>query len=99
MPIKTSESAPWNVYMLRCVDETLYTGITKNLDRRLAEHDSGKGAKYTRGRGPHQLIYVEPCTDRSSATKREREIKTLSRDQKMALVEEVPSKSQFNSGF
>ena len=69
----------WYVYILRCGDGTLYTGITDDVERRLAAHRSGKGAKYTRGRGPLEL------EDKSTALKREAQIKKLSRSQKLAL--------------
>lgn len=77
----------WTVYILECADRSLYTGITNNLDRRLAEHQAGKGAKYTRGRGPLKLVYREACRNRSTATKRELEIKAMSRVEKLALIE------------
>ena len=73
--------------MLKCSDDTLYTGITTDLDRRIDEHNnSPKGAKYTRIRRPVELIYSEGCEDKSSASKREIEIKKLSRIQKLELV-------------
>ncbi len=75
------------VYIIRCSDGTLYTGITNHLQRRLSEHNQGKGAKYTRGRFPVQLCYIEEGKGRSWALKREREIKRLSRTQKIALIE------------
>ncbi len=75
----------WTVYILQCRDGTLYTGITDNLPRRLAAHNGGKGAKYTRGRGPVVLVHQESCPDRSAALRRERAIKALSRSQKLAL--------------
>ena len=76
----------WIVYILQCGDGTLYTGITNDLDRRMAEHEAGQGAKYTRGRGPFQLVYNEICKDRGFASKREMEIKSLNRDQKLRLI-------------
>ena len=76
----------WTVYILRCADGTLYTGITNDLDRRMAEHRSGTGAKYTKGRGPFQLVYQEACQDRGFASKRENEIKSLDRKSKLSLV-------------
>ena len=76
----------WIVYILRCGDGTLYTGVTNNLPRRLAAHRAGKGAKYTRGRGPLVLAYQERVPDRSAALRREREIKDLSRAEKEALI-------------
>ena len=76
----------WIVYILQCGDGTLYTGITNDLDRRMGEHEAGQGAKYTRGRRPIQLVYKEVCKGRGYASKREMEIKSLSRDQKLKLV-------------
>ncbi len=77
----------WCVYILRCKDETLYTGSTDDFEKRLAAHRAGKGAKYTRGRCPLEPVYRELCENRSAALKREWEIKQLSRGQKLALVE------------
>lgn len=71
--------------MLRCKDDTLYTGITDDLPRRLAKHQAGKGAKYTRGRGPLRLVYMENCLDHSLALRREIQIKKLPRTEKLAL--------------
>ena len=76
----------WVVYILRCGDGTLYTGITNDLVKRFSAHSSGKGAKYTRGRGPLQLVYQEACFDHSAALKREAEIKKLSREEKEKLI-------------
>lgn len=76
----------WVVYILRCADDTLYTGITNDLERRIVAHGEGKGAKYTRGRGPYNLVFSEACPDKGSALKRELEIKALSRDEKLLLV-------------
>lgn len=76
---------PWYVYMLRCGDGTLYTGITDDVDRRFAAHQAGKGAKYTRGRGPLELVYREELADKSAALKREYQIKRLPRMEKQAL--------------
>ena len=75
----------WVLYILRCKDDTLYTGITDDLQRRLAAHRAGKGAKYTRGRSPLNLEYVEVCIDRSHALKRELAVKALPRRMKLAL--------------
>lgn len=75
------------VYILQCSDKTLYTGITKDIKRRVREHnESCKGAKYTRVRRPVMLLYSEECGDRSSAAKREHAIKKLTREQKLALI-------------
>lgn len=76
---------PWYVYILRCGDGTLYTGVTDDVERRFAAHQAGKGAKYTRGRGPLELVYREEQPDKSAALKREIRIKRLSRPQKLAL--------------
>ena len=77
----------WKLYILRCGDGSLYTGITDDVQRRLATHRSGKGAKYTRGRGPLELVYQEFCGSHSHALHRELEIKALTRSQKIALCE------------
>jgi putative endonuclease len=76
----------WVCYILRCADDTLYTGISNDLEKRLAAHNAGTAAKYTRARGPVQLVFVEPCADKSSALKREIAIKKLSRAQKIHLI-------------
>lgn len=76
----------WVLYMLQCGDGTLYTGITDNLQRRLAAHRAGKGAKYTKGRGPLVLRYLEHCEDHSHALRRELAIKSLPREQKLLLL-------------
>lgn len=76
----------WTVYILRCADGTLYTGITNDLERRVSAHETGQGAKYTKGRGPFQLVYNETCEGRGEASKRENEIKSLSREEKLRLV-------------
>lgn len=78
------------VYILRCGDGTLYTGSTDNVERRLAVHQSGKGAKYTRSRGPLTLVYREELPDKSAALKREAAIKKLNRTQKLNLIAENP---------
>jgi putative endonuclease len=79
----------WIVYILRCADGTLYTGITNDLERRMAEHEAGQGAKYTKGRGPFKLVYQETCRDRGLASKREIEIKSLDRKAKLLLVSTI----------
>ena len=76
------------VYILRCADGTLYTGITDCLERRLAAHNSGRGAKYTRGRVPVALVYREACPDKSAALRRECAIKRLRREAKERLIQE-----------
>ena len=76
----------WTVYMLECADRSLYTGITKDLDRRMAGHTAGKGAKYTKGRGPFRLVYRETCQSRAEASRRETAIKLLARAKKLRLL-------------
>lgn len=78
----------WQVYIARCADGTLYTGIARDVVKRIAEHNAGKGAaaNYTRARRPVVLVYREEAADRSSASKREYQIKQLSRTEKLALV-------------
>lgn len=78
----------WFVYILRCADDTLYTGIAKDVKSRLDQHnnDNVKGAKYTRARRPVELVYSEVCDSRSSASKREYAIKKLSRAEKLLLI-------------
>jgi len=77
-----------HVYVLSCVDDTFYTGYTTDVERRVAEHNAGEGAKYTRGRTPVELVHVETYDSRSAALSREYEIKQLSRPEKAALVED-----------
>lgn len=77
----------WCVYILECGDGSLYTGITDDLERRLKAHSSGKGAKYTRGRGPLILRYREDCEDHSTALRRELQIKALKREKKLELIQ------------
>lgn len=76
----------WKLYILECGDGSLYTGITVDITRRLAEHQSGKGAKYTRGRSPLKLLYSENCESKSAALLREMTIKRLSKAMKLKLV-------------
>ena len=82
----------WYLYILRCGDGTLYTGITTDVHRRLEAHRQGRGAKYTRGRGPLELIYQEECGTHSEALKRELAVKQMSRAEKETLMEKFPGK-------
>ena len=77
----------WLLYILRCGDGTLYTGIAVDVQARLEMHRSGKGAKYTRGRGPLELVYTEVCGTHSDALKRELEVKALPTGEKRRLFE------------
>lgn len=79
----------WVCYLLRCADDTLYCGITNDLTKRLAAHNAGEGAKYTRGRLPVRLVYEEACKDKSTALKREMQIKRLPRGAKEALLQDA----------
>jgi putative endonuclease len=81
----------WNVYIVRCADDTFYTGICLDIERRIYEHnhDDTLGARYTRSRRPVILIHSEKSASRSEAAKREREIKSLSRIEKQALIRTV----------
>ena len=76
----------WYLYILRCKDNTLYTGITTNVEKRLQQHRSGKGAKYTRDRAPLELVYQQVCKDHTEALKREAFVKKLTRKDKEALI-------------
>lgn len=76
----------WNVYLARCADGTLYCGIAPDVAARLAAHDAGKGARYTRGRGPLELLLTRRCRDRGLALRIEHAVKGLSRPQKLALA-------------
>lgn len=76
----------WHLYILRCKDGSLYTGITTDVEKRYGQHQAGKGAKYTRGRGPLELVYREVCGSHSEALKRELEIKALPREKKLEMI-------------
>ena len=81
-------SDDWFVYIVRCQDDTLYTGITKDLNRRLAQHNAGRGgAKYTQPRRPVRLVYAEAASCRAAAARREYQIKHLSPQGKLALID------------
>ncbi len=77
---------PYFVYILRCKDKTLYTGITTDLERRQEEHKNKIGSRYTRSRGAGKIVYSEKYKNRSLASRREAEIKKLKRIQKLALI-------------
>lgn len=76
----------WQVYIIHCSDDSLYTGISTDVERRFAEHTAGSGAKYFRGRSPRQIVYLEQDHDRSSASRREIQIKKLRPDEKRSLI-------------
>lgn len=76
----------WFCYLLECADGTLYTGISNDLDKRLAAHNGGSASKYTRSRLPVKMVYAEPHADRASASRREAALKKMSRAAKLALA-------------
>jgi len=76
----------WFVYVVRCADRSLYTGVTTGAERRITEHNEGRGARYTRSRGPVALVYLETVADRGAALRREHEIKRMTAAGKKALV-------------
>lgn len=82
----------WCVYLLLCGDGSIYTGITNDLPRRLAAHARGRGARYTRGRGPLTLLHSEPARTRSAALRREHQIKRLRRAGKLRVLDTVPAR-------
>lgn len=79
---------PWFVYMVECSDQSLYTGIAINPEQRVARHNEGSGARYTRSRRPVTLVYSEPASDKGAALRREAEIKRLSAGEKRAIIAE-----------
>lgn len=81
----------WYVYLLRCADDTLYAGCTTDPKRRLQQHNSGRGAKYTRSRRPVTLVYLEQAENHSQALRREAALKRLSRNEKLALADTCSS--------
>ena len=78
----------WYVYIIKCSDRSLYTGVTTDIERRIGEHNAGKAARYTQGRTPVRLVHDENHPDRSKALKREAEIKSWPRYKKLALIKE-----------
>jgi len=80
----------WQVYILRCRDDTFYTGITNNLEKRIQRHNLGTASRYTRTRLPVSLVYQEAAADRGAASRREAEIKKLKRRAKLKLIEQPP---------
>lgn len=91
--------SPWHVYIVRCADASLYTGIAKNLRTRISEHNGGGGAKYTRTRLPVELVYTEQASDRSAAQRREATIKQLTAAKKRELIARAQRPRQPPSGM
>lgn len=92
------EDGGWTVYLLECADGTLYTGITRDLARRLREHARGRGSRYTRARLPVRVVYTESAADRSSASRREAAIRRLSTAAKRALARPEAAASRGREG-
>ena len=82
----TESNGSWHVYIVRCADDSLYTGVAKDLAARIAQHNAGGGAKYTRSRLPVELVYAENAGNRSAAQKREAQIKKLPSAGKRELI-------------
>lgn len=95
---KMGGAVGWWVYLLRCGDGTCYTGITTDLERRLAEHAAGKGARYTRGRLPVALLGAVACVTRSEAARLEARLRRLSPETKLGLVRRADGAEGVNSG-
>jgi putative endonuclease len=93
---KPRKRAAWTVYILRCADSTLYTGIAKDAVKRVAEHNTNNrlGARYTRSRRPVAMVYAEPAPTRSAASRREHAIKALTRAEKETLIEKAPRRGR-----
>jgi len=86
----------WFVYVVRCADRTLYTGVATDAEKRVAVHNRGRGARYTRSRLPVKLVYVEPAADRAAALRREHEIKRMDAARKRRMVSAATSRPQRN---
>jgi putative endonuclease len=82
---QAASGADWSVYLIRCGDGTLYCGIALDVEARLKQHQEGRGAKYTRGRGPLALVHREACGTKAEALRRERAIKRMRREAKLRL--------------
>lgn len=85
-PKPVSPGNGWTLYILECGDGAFYTGITKDVGRRLRQHNDGRASRYTRGRGPVKVVYQEPCESRSDALIKERAVKSLTRKEKESLI-------------
>ena len=86
---RSGSPIPWFVYVVRCSDDTLYTGIARDVAARIAQHDAGKGARYTRGRGPLALLAKMRCDGQGEALRIEARVKGLSKTEKLALVRRI----------
>ncbi len=87
------DNGPWHVYIVRCSDGTLYTGIARHLEKRIDAHNNGAtAAKYTRGRRPVELVYAEPADSRAAASRREHQLKRMPRAKKVKLIDANPAR-------
>ena len=96
---QTAVGGQWSavfVYVVECADQTLYTGWTTDVERRLKAHNAGRGAKYTQQRSPVRLVYIEEVPDRRAALKRELQIKRMSRAEKLKLISQTLNVERFN---
>jgi putative endonuclease len=93
-PRSSARSSRWFVYVARCADGTLYTGIARDVAARIAQHDAGKGARYTRGRGPLTLLGAIRCKGQGDALRLELSIKALPREAKLAAITSKPRRSR-----
>jgi putative endonuclease len=96
--VPAESGASWHVYIVRCADRTLYTGVAKDLTARIAAHNDGRGAKYTRQRLPVKLVYSEAAADRGAAQRRELQIKRLPRAAKRELCRQLMTEKRRPSG-
>jgi len=87
--VRHALAVPWCVYLLRCGDGTLYAGITSDLRKRLRAHSCGRGARYTRGRGPLTVVHQEPARTKGAALRRELELKRMRRREKLAFLDSL----------
>jgi putative endonuclease len=87
--MKRHGMSDWKLYIIHCSDDSYYTGITTDVERRFEQHRTGKGAKYFYGREPVEIVYIEECRNRSDASQREAEIKGLTRTQKLHMLGRV----------
>ncbi len=94
--LKKKNKSAWYIYIVKCADKTLYTGIAKDVPKRIEAHNKGKGAKYTASRGPVKLVYQEKTKNRSTATKREIKIKKLTRTEKLKLIKSRSKQKKIN---
>jgi len=96
--VRKKRGEKWFLYILKCSDRSLYTGITKDIDRRFKMHLAGKGARYTRTRRPLEVVYQETCKTRTEALVREYFVKTLPKTKKLALIDQFTVLGSVSAG-